>query len=67
LIGAMALSLVLTSAVIYIPVLAAIFEFTILPLKEYLIAVGLAFMVVPAVELIKLMTRKSIMREGYMP
>lgn len=51
--AAMASSLVLTTAVIYIPFLKNAFEFTAIGAGEYFIALGLAFSVVPAVELIK--------------
>ncbi len=56
--GAMIASLVLTTAVIYIPPLAAIFEFTFVPLSEYFTAMGLAVLVIPIVELVKLIQRK---------
>ena len=58
LIGAMVASLVLTTAVIYIPVLASLFEFTAVSLVEYLTAMALAILVIPAVELVKFIQRR---------
>ena len=58
LLGAMLLSLLLTTAVIYIPVLASLFEFTPVSLFEYLTALGLAFSVIPFVETVKFFQRK---------
>ncbi len=55
--GAGALSLLLTTAVIYIPFLRAAFEFTHISLLEYFVALGIAFLVVPIVELVKLCER----------
>ena len=54
----MVASLVLTTAVIYIPVLASLFEFTAVSLVEYLTAMALAILVIPAVELVKFIQRK---------
>lgn len=58
LLGAMALSLLLTTAVIYIPVLSAAFDFEPISLIEYSTALLLAFSVIPLVEIIKLIQRK---------
>ncbi len=55
---AMVASLVLTTAVIYIPPLAAVFEFTFVSLPEYFTAMGLAVLVIPVVEIVKLIQRK---------
>ena len=55
--GAGILSLVLTTAVIYIPFLAEAFGFEHISLAEYFVALGLAFCIIPLVELIKLITR----------
>ncbi len=54
--GAAALSLILTTLVIEIPFLANAFELAHLDLMEYGIAIGLAFCVIPVVELVKLVT-----------
>ncbi len=56
---AMAASLVLTTAVIYIPPLANIFEFTYVSLPEYFTAMGLAVLVIPVVETVKWIQRKT--------
>lgn len=56
--GAMALSLVCTTAVIYIPFLANAFGFETISLTEYAVAMLLAFMVIPIVEIVKLIQRK---------
>ena len=58
LLGAMLLSFVLTTAIIEIPVLAAIFDFTTIGILEYAISIGLALMVIPVVEIVKLIQRK---------
>ena len=55
--GAMAAAMVLTAAVIEIPFLADLFDFTVIGLKEYAIAMGLALLVIPIVELVKLVQR----------
>ncbi len=56
--GAMILSLVLSTLLIYVPFLASIFELEKLSLAQYAIAMGLAFCVIPVVELVKLIRRK---------
>ena len=56
--GAMALSLLATTAVIYIPGLSAAFGFTQISFAEYAVALGLAVLVIPLVELVKLLQRK---------
>ena len=50
-------SLLLTTAVIEIPFLADAFGFTAIGLTEYGISIGLAFLVIPVVELVKLIQR----------
>ncbi len=57
LIGAMALSLVLTTVVIYVPVLQKAFSFEAISLVEYLVAIGLAIAIIPITEIIKLVQR----------
>lgn len=60
--GAMISSLLLTTAVIFVPGLNAFFHFAdsagkaIIDLKEYLIALALAFSIIPIVEIQKLIT-----------
>lgn len=48
-----------TTLVIYVPFLADAFEFEHISLTEYAIALGLAFLVIPIVEIIKLFQRKA--------
>ena len=50
-------ALILTTAVIEIPALARIFEFTTIDAKEYGIAMGLAILIIPIVEIIKAVQR----------
>ncbi len=57
--GAAVLSWILTTAVIYIPVVnTEWFKFKALSFKEYAIAFGLAFLMIPIVELVKFIQRK---------
>ncbi len=53
-------SLICTTLVIYVPFLAAAFEFEHISVEEYLIALGMAFLVIPIVEIIKLIQRKCM-------
>ena len=50
----------LTSLVIYVPFLANAFGFEHISLPEYAVALGLAFAVIPCVELVKLIQRNVI-------
>jgi len=58
--GAMVISLVLTTAVIYIPVFKNMFEFEAISAFEYFLAMALAITVIPVVELVKLIQRNLI-------
>lgn len=58
LLGAMGLSFILTTMVIYVPFLAKAFSFSPISLQEYFIAMALAFSVIPVVEIIKFFQRK---------
>ncbi len=55
--GAMALTLLLTTAVIYVPFLADAFEFTAISLKEYGVCVLLGISTIPVVETVKAVQR----------
>ena len=55
--GAMVASLALTTAIIEIPFLAEMFDFTHLDPIAYCISIGLAFLVIPIVEIIKAIQR----------
>lgn len=57
LVGAMVLSLVLSTAVIYVPFLANAFDFAHISLTEYAISLLLAFCVIPIVEIVKAIQR----------
>ncbi len=56
--GAMIGSFVLTTAVVEIDFLSNLFGFAHLELKAYLISLGLAFLIIPLVEIIKAFQRK---------
>lgn len=56
--GAMIVSLILTTAVIEVPVLAAAFDFTPIDLHEYAVALGLAVLIIPIMEIVKFIQRK---------
>ena len=57
LIGAAAASLALTTLCIYVPFLADAFDFTAISAAEYAVAMGLAVLVIPVVELVKCVQR----------
>ena len=56
--AAMLGSLLLTTLVLEVPFLANAFGFEVITWTEYAIAIGLAFLVIPIVELVKLIQRK---------
>ena len=62
--AAMAGSLVLTTAVLEVPVLANAFGFTPVSWPEYGIALALAFLVIPVVELVKFCQRRAAARRA---
>jgi Ca2+-transporting ATPase len=55
--GAMIGSFLLTTAVVEIDFLANMFEFTKLSFTEYAISLGLAFLIIPIVEIVKAIQR----------
>ncbi len=55
--GSWVLSLILTSVVIYVPFLANAFSFETIDFAEYAVAMGLAFAIVPLVEIVKAIER----------
>ena len=57
-------ALILTSVVIEVPWLAALFEFETISLKEYGVAMGLAFLIIPIVETVKLFQRMIAAKSG---
>ena len=54
----MVVSLILTTAVIEVPFLAAACEFTPSDLNEYAVALGLAVLIIPIMEIVKFFQRK---------
>ncbi len=61
--GAMLGSLVLTTVVLEVPFVANLFGFTPVDLGEYLVALALAFLVIPVVEIVKLIQRSTAKAE----
>ncbi len=57
--GAMLAALLLTTAVIYVPFLVKMFGFTSISLAEYAVALALAIAILPLVELVKFIQRKT--------
>jgi Ca2+-transporting ATPase len=55
--GSGLLALILTTGVIYIPVMARLFDFTPISVGEYFIAMAIAFSIIPIVEIVKLFER----------
>lgn len=60
--GAMLLSLILTSTVIYVPFLSEAFGFEHISFAEYMVAMALAVSVIPVVELVKWIKRKTVFK-----
>lgn len=58
--GSAAAALLLTTVVIEVPALAALFEFSTISLKEYAVAMGLALLIIPIVEIVKIFQRHAI-------
>lgn len=59
LLGAFILTTLLTLIVIYVPFFANIFEFTQISTKEFFTAFGLAFSIIPIIEVLKLFKKKN--------
>lgn len=57
LLGSSLLSLITTTAVIYVPFLSTAFGFEEISLNEYAVALALAFAIIPLVEIVKLFER----------
>ena len=62
--GAMILTFVLTTAVIYVPFLANAFEFTAISAKEYGISIALAVTTIPIVEIVKAVQRVAAKKKS---
>ncbi len=56
--GAMVVSFICTTAVIYVPFLSNAFGFEHISIAEYAVAMGLAFLIIPIMEIIKAIERK---------
>ncbi len=61
--GTLAFSLLVTATVIFVPFLRDAFSFRAISLKEYLTAMGLAFSVIPIVEIEKAVRRATLRRQ----
>ena len=59
-----AAALLLTTVVIEVPALARLFEFATISWREYGIAMGLAFLIIPIVEIVKAFQRAAARRVG---
>ncbi len=57
--GAMILSFVLTTAVIFVPFLRNAFGFEVISLAEYAVAIGIAFLILPIMEITKAIKRRK--------
>lgn len=57
-------ALLLTTVVIEIPALARLFEFATISWREYAVAMGLAVLIIPIVEIVKAFQRASARRKG---
>ena len=57
--GTLVFSLVLTVIIIYVPFLRKIFSFTLIGLKEFATAIGIAILIIPIVEISKLIQRSK--------
>ena len=56
--GSMIFSLVLSTGIVYMPVISDMFKFQHISFEEYFIAMGMAFSVIPIVEIVKFVQRK---------
>lgn len=59
LLGAFVLTTLLTLVVIYVPFFAELFSFTQIDFGEFITAFGLAFSIVPIIEVLKLFKKKN--------
>ena len=58
--GSTVLSLITTALVIEVPFLADAFDFTTIDAREFFTALGLAFLIIPLVEIVKAIERAVI-------
>ncbi len=64
LLGSSLAALLLTTLVCEVPFIAAAFDFTSVEFNEYIIAIGLGFLVIPIVEIVKLFQRLAAKKKG---
>ena len=62
--GSTVISLITTALVIEVPFLANAFDFTTIDVREFFTALGLAFLIIPLVELVKAIERASAKRKA---
>ena len=62
--GSTVISLITTALVIEVPFLANAFDFTTIDVREFFTALGLAFLIIPLVELVKAIERASDKRKS---
>ena len=62
--GTLAFSLLMTTAVVFVPFLRNAFSFAPITLREYGISMGIALCIVPIVELLKLIERSAAKRRN---
>ncbi|MBR2660714.1 MAG: cation-translocating P-type ATPase [Clostridia bacterium] len=65
--GTLAFSLLVTAAVVFVPFLNRAFSFQPVTIAEYLVALALAFAVIPVVEAEKAIRRKAVRNRGKSP
>ena len=56
--GSMIFSWVLSTGIVYMPVISDMFKFQHISFEEYVVAMGMAFSVIPIVEIVKFIQRK---------
>ena len=56
--GSMVFSWVLSTGIVYMPVISDMFKFQHISFEEYVVAMGMAFSVIPIVEIVKFIQRK---------
>ena len=57
--GTLVMALTLTIIILYVPALRNLFSFSYIDAKEFLVAVGIAFLIIPIIEIAKLVQRNA--------
>ena len=65
LVGAVILTIIFTIGVIYIPFFVNLFGFESIDFIEFMVAFGLAFAIIPIIEVVKFFERNSVKNENY--